>query len=122
MALPEYEKRINEFLKNQYSTEEVVIGTFLDKPLYRKVIATNVTFTSNSFDTFDTNVDNLEILKKVAFLMQATSGTFVNSEDSNSYCNTYGNRTNVTCRVTDGAGTPANNSGIVWIEYTKSTD
>ena len=103
-----------------YSTEETVIGTFLDKPLYRKVIAVNRTF--KDMDKIFINYLNVETMVHI--------GSFQKRDSENRYLfdQFYDSSTRkFTPQYNDGyvlfwITESETYIATVWIEYTKTTD
>ena len=115
---------INRILceKSAYSTEETVIGTWIDgKPLYRKVLSSTTISDSNVDFTLPSNIDFMSTDK-----VEIKSGGF--SFFSDRYTNANDliqifkfNAT--TLRVVLGSAWKGNfKSAIIVIEYTKTTD
>lgn len=109
---------------NTYSTSEIVIGRWINKPLYRKII--NIgnlpNATKKSVSTGITNLDYVTHLYGTAF---ASSG-FIALNDTYPGDATYDtrlfyNKTNGTIDVTT-AFDRSSYSGYVIVEYTKTTD
>ena len=110
-----------DILEN-YSTEEVVIGKWIDgKPLYRKVLSSTTISDSNVDITLPSNIDFMSIDK-----VEIKAGGF--SFFSDRYTNANDliqifkfNAT--TLRVVLGSSWKSNfKSAIIVIEYTKTTD
>ena len=113
-------RELNE--KLSYSTEETVIGTWIDgKPLYRKVLSSTTISDSNVDITLPSNIDFMSTDK-----VEIKSGGF--SFFSDRYTNANDliqifkfNAT--TLRVVLGSAWKSNFiSAIIVIEYTKTTD
>lgn len=61
--------------KQTYSTTETVIGTWLDKPLYRKVINTGALNLSTSELLLDAGITNVDKVRTIEIMMYFTSGS-----------------------------------------------
>ena len=111
-----------------YSTEEQVIGTWIDgKPLYRRVInsttpnvETDTALTGKSIYITECNVETMVTLRGIV----NTSGVFAYSGQSwNDYTFHLNYNSNEKCiSVTLNRITWANQPLIVILEYTKTTD
>ena len=110
---------------NNYSTDEQVIGTWIDgKPIYRKVVS-NVVYGGKEISV-DTGISNMATLINLTFI---EDGIKASSYINYKYVGT--NRANSSLRInkntgvisTDGRSTGiSGNNGIFIIEYTKTTD
>lgn len=110
-----------------YSTEEQVIGTWLGKPLYRKVIVSTTTeamaSTSQVIATLDSNIN---VKKFDACMTQETYGgvvsagsTYFSSTDY-VYCFISANR-ELKARISDWTNYKNRTINVI-LEYTKTTD
>ena len=109
-----------------YSTSEVRIGTWMNKPLYRKCYSVS-SFPNNANSWVATGINNIdEVIYCGGFETNGNERVFLSSAYSSS---------NFDCLVYDHVFTGHNNSirihttsnrssysGYVWIEYTKTTD
>ena len=103
-----------------YSTDETRIGTWIDgRPIYRKVVARNLSITNGT--TIDLSSLNINELIKIKSI----------NTDSNRYTffdEYYDNSTSkINLHYRDGIIESWTGSGVyytstVWIEYTKTTD
>lgn len=114
-------------IDNKYSTEEQVIGTWInDKPIYRKVVVFKNTFSANTWYDLSTNVDFKEIIKadlsfKFANIWKPIPCAHT-SADWESY---IGDMKNGTIAVRFGGAFTGNNAVTevkFIIEYTKTID
>ena len=108
---------------DNYSTGEVMIGTWIDgKPLYRKVVDTGQI--SSTTKTVAHNVIAMDICTDIRGIAYFNNNTFyilprVGTASLNHQCTLYCNRTNIYLQ----AGSDCNFDGsFVIIEYTKTTD
>ena len=127
------EEAIN--LVSNYSTEEKVIGTWIDnRPLYRKVISTGTwiddrpiyrkVLTGTTSNTTDTTIDNITNLDKI---ISATGGILASNyinpigiyTDNNNWITIFGHYDVVGLLYTDNY---KNSEYYCIIEYTKTTD
>ena len=111
------EEAIN--LVSNYSTEEKVIGTWIDdRPIYRKVL------TGTTSNTTDTTIDNITNLDKI---ISATGGILASNyinpigiyTDNNNWITIFGHYDVVGLLYTDNY---KNSEYYCIIEYTKTTD
>ena len=114
---------LNEQLNNEiYSTEEVRIGTWLGKPLYRKVIDFGA-LPNTTNKQVNNNVTNISTV--VRAYGYATNGTnyfpipFANTT-ANQSITLVAHKTNV--EITTGIDRSAYSTCYITIEYTKTTD
>lgn len=126
-----YTRNINgvydEFNTNKYgnySKYETVIGTWLDKPLYRKIINFGAlpNATAKSVNHNISNINTITFLQGVA--TYTTNGTaypipFSSSDPTNNIALTA-NNTAIT--ITTGSNRSAITQCYVILEYTKTTD
>ena len=101
-----------------YSTEEQVIGTWIDgKPLYRRVI---VDTTKSEIDLSSINIDYINLSKSVFIVHGITVSNYTNGND---YAYTvYDSNTKILTTVTGGNATSLLSKTIYILEYTKTTD
>ncbi len=110
---------------NNYSTNEQVIGTWVDgKPLYRKVLSTG-TLPNNGILTIPYNVDNLKRILKVSGI--AYGGTYglllpASNSISSSVINVYINYGVKAIEIQTYSDRTSYTEGYITIEYTKTTD
>ena len=118
---------VEEMTKDIYSTEEVRIGTWLNKPLYRKVINAGViNISAGSSINIAHNISNIELVNKVeakiVYLSAKTQNTYylpyINGANNTSV--TIVDKTNVVIKSI-GEGWSGHNIYIT-LEYTKTTD
>ena len=101
-----------------YSTEEQVIGTWIDgKPLYRKVI---VDTTKSEIDLSSINIDYINLSKSVFEIYGITVNNYTNGNDY-AYT-TYNSNTKILDTVTGGNIVSVSLKIIYILEYTKTTD
>lgn len=96
--------------KNNYSTEEQVIGTWMGKPLYRKVVTINeiVNITANTWTDTGITIPNKELLIKCYEITYNNLLSFRYSNDNvQAICFT---------------GLNLLKGDVLVIEYTKTTD
>lgn len=114
--------------KHTYSTEEQVIGTWIDgKPIYRKVI---VISQLSSDGLYNHNISNLDNLISITGSMYNPSGTGygwqpiprINISDMAVYGIEIGNFRDTTFKLTRGSGYQSFGKAIIILEYTKTTD
>lgn len=112
------EDAIEEATKEVYSTEEQVIGTWIDNsPIYRKVIIIN-SLPNNATTQYSHNISNVDKMLKCY-------GECSNSDNSVSFTlpitniNLWSDRTNINIATTSDRSSL--NSKII-VEYTKTTD
>ena len=108
---------------NVYSTTETVIGTWLGKPLYRKVIDFG-TLPNTTTKSVNHNISNLN--KIVSMKGYAYNGTNFNPLPSTNV-NSLGNQMALYCNATQvivatGADRSNFTESYVVLEYTKTTD
>lgn len=114
-----------------YSTEEIVVGKWLNKPLYRRVILFTVAkqYSEGNYNTYfvrDNAFENIDVLVKNIFKFRRTDNRQAFSSDGDSInCQTSWNGSTVIYAnwnkvIPDSAivGTTA----YMILEYTKTTD
>lgn len=102
-----------------YSTNEQIIGTWLGKPLYRKVI--EYTFLEANIDNAVTTIPNLEYFTKIeGFFVEGINRFLVPYSYNNEAINCY-TSDNVLYEV-HNYSFPNNKTAFITIEYTKTTD
>ncbi len=109
--------------KHIYSTEEQVIGTWINgKPLYRKVIE-GISINDNTATIIPTNIANAKIVSINGVIKANTDSDFYAVpyivEEKYLYVNTCDNGTNLRIRTNDEW---EGFSLTVILEYTKTTD
>lgn len=103
-----------------YSTDEIRIGTWMGKPLYRKVIARNQSITNGT--NISVSSLNIDELVKIGAINQNQSskfkffGSYYDSSSEKLNIHFYNNNIQV------WSGTGVNYTSTIWIEYTKTTD
>jgi hypothetical protein len=111
--------------KQTYSTTETVIGTWLGKPLYRKVIQyTKTTNTEENLTLSDygiTNVDNIWLNQNSFIKTNNNEYKAVNNYESSSF-NTFCNFPSSTSFRLSSNSSYARGTWNLIIEYTKTTD
>lgn len=121
------ENAIEESKLEEYSTSEQRIGTFLGKPLYRRVFEVPETSISSSGTTvINFNLDgNVDVKKMNAFIKTQTSNYGFNLAHNGVYdgfrMRLFGNTIQLLVG-TDVAAEKKITSGNVIVEYTKTTD
>ena len=113
--------------QNEYSTDEIRVGTWLGKPLYRKVIQTTIPTSGNNQNVSFQN--NVAIMKSVTgFALQSASGgvnlilPYISMTNSWSIY-AYYNRANQELIIENSGASFMNNTTCYLIaEYTKTTD
>lgn len=106
----------NKFI---YSKNEQVIGTWLGKPLYRKVI--EYTFLEANKDNTVTTIPNLEYFTKIeGFFIEGINRFLVPYSYNNEGINCY--TSDNTLYEIHNYSFPNNKTAFITIEYTKTTD
>lgn len=108
---------------NNYSTEETVIGTWIDgKTLYRKVILIGTVSTTET-DT-PVNIPNLDTIKKIEGGGYMSNGHFLpwNFENAGGFVSCYYSIQKSTIRTIASAVSYEIHNCFAIIEYTKTTD
>ena len=109
--------------KNTYSTTETVVGTYNDKPLYRKIISGKLP-TGNGTNNF--TITN-GVIRKYDGLVKSSYGSWFplniyytsdTTYNISSFCNASRNNLYVVC----GSQYNTNSDYEITIEYTKTTD
>lgn len=124
------EEAINEVQSNldtanTYSLEETHIGTWLGKPLYRKVINFG-SLPNNGQKNVNHNISNLDlIINLYGFGKRPTDGTiiplqFVKPDDANGEVGMFANNTEIF--VIDAFDRSNITETYIVVEYTKTTD
>ena len=112
---------INAGAQNNYSTEETLIGTWLGKPLYRKVVAINQEFKDMS-KIFLTGLNIETIIHIGSFQTRTTETRYLYDQFYDSvgrkFSPQYYNNEYILFWSTENETYIA----TVWIEYTKTTD
>lgn len=106
-----------------YSTEEKVVGTWIDgKPIYRKVVQTTTPTTANVWTDIDTGIENIEthINKNISFKVNILTYFADSYENSNNRFLVVpnGNKVSVLVGVSSWCSKPM----TMVLEYTKTTD
>lgn len=111
---------------NVYSTEETVIGTWIDgKPIYRKVFETTSASSASSFTTIDVSELNIDSAVRGFGVCTTSDGVdqFINTvgsvADAYSFIDLQ-NKTTLRYKTTMSAS--FNRPIILILEYTKTTD
>ncbi len=114
-----YVKGQNDF----YSTQEQVIGTWINgKPLYRKVISTGA-LPNNSSKGIQHNISNIGIVKEVSgYVTDGSAFRFINSPSANSSIGPIEGFADTTYIYLRDSANLSTFSGYAIIEYTKTTD
>ena len=114
-----YEKVSDGNFSNIYSTNEQIIGTWLGKPLYRKVI--EYTFLEANTANAVTTIPNLEYFTKIeGFFIEGINRFLVPYSYNNEAINCYTSN-NVLYEI-HNYSFPNNKTAFITIEYTKTTD
>ena len=106
-----------------YSLEEQVIGTWFDKPLYRKTVELG-TLPNNSEKQIAHNINNLDILVNCYGTAKDTNGNifvFPNVDNDGLKCSVRLVADSTNLKVVTGSDR-SGFSGYATIEYTKTTD
>ena len=109
---------------NIYSTDEIVVGTWIDgKPLYRKVVDLG-TFPNNAEKTVAHNIANIDVITKIYTFGRLSNGLTI----SLGYYDVTAPANSITimCNKTNVAITTKNDrsayTGYTILEYTKTTN
>ena len=110
---------------NNYSTEEQVVGTWIDgKPLYRKLVTYTYTATGNSEFSFNHNISDVDFIcvdSSISYLLVSSHNySLFQSVNSRSY-NTDVDSTKVLGYEEFGDGTRTFKM-YIFLQYTKTTD
>lgn len=107
-----------------YSTEEIIIGTFLGRTLYSKTFTGTLNFNSSGYDIRSNNISNFKFAPHIYGAYQAsdTACNTIPKTDSN-YVRAYCKDTQFGL-VTPSGNVSALNGLTFWltVEYTKTTD
>lgn len=119
------DSKVSEFTK--YSTEETVVGEWIDgKPIYRKIVNTKTPNSTKTDTAIKTNVaDNIETLVSVTgfFISTSSNKIIVNSNFGSEYYNAVYIRTSDNSIIMQvGVSAYVNRDIVVTLEYTKTTD
>lgn len=93
-----------------YSTDETVIGTYLGKPLYRKIVKApnNIQLTANTWNALGIIIPNISQLVRA---------------DDTFYTGTFGFKYDNGLQIlTSATGFVVGNTHNIVVEYTKTTD
>ena len=123
-----YEVFYDETNLERYSTEETRIGTWLGKPLYRRVLTKDVTGVTQTSLGYIYNVDFISICDKSSTILKNNSSThyyipvstYTSSSDFSKfygYKNVSENSVNILW-----AGSSMTGTLVAVVEYTKTTD
>ena len=107
-----------------YSTDEIRVGTWMGKPLYRKVYYVNA-FANNGNVYLDINVENVDTVISANGYAKNSSHTetiFLNSSYSNAIYDVIVWEESKNKLRLHSTSDRSGYSGYVWIEYTKTTD
>lgn len=106
-------------IKQEYSTEEVIVGTWKDgKPIYRKVVQTGACSLSTTATKFDAGITNVSTVIDVRFIYKYGQNDwykFWNIKELN-----YNTSTNQVGIILSSSASFTDSFAI--IEYTKTTD
>ena len=121
------EEGIEESKLEEYSTSEQRIGTWLGKPLYRKVFEVSETSISSSDTTvINFNLDNNVDVKKMNGFLKTQTSNYGFNLSYNGVCDGFRMRLfNNTVQILaseDVAAEKKITSGNIIVEYTKTTD
>lgn len=112
--------------KNIYSTTETVVGTWLGKPLYRKVI--EISSLPNNADTsYETGITNGELARFEGFALLNSSDTNMKPLPYISPFESYGNiylgvdTDAAAIKIKTGSNRTSGTAKVI-VEYTKTTD
>ena len=115
----DYINSLDEKILDIYSTSEQIIGTWLGKPLYRKVI--EYTFLEANIANAVTTIPNLEYFTKIeGFFVEGFNRFLVPYSYNNEGINCY--TSNNTLYEVHNYSFPNNKTAFITIEYTKTTD
>ena len=129
-----YEKRLLKLENNAYSTEEQVVGTWVDgKPVYRKVfVLTDASyFVSNSYyDISSLNIEQIFFETRVLNYTDSIGQKYTRAQDemvsSNDYSRCFFRNDAIQLRLgeveVNAISNGSNASWIIVINYTKTTD
>ena len=113
------EVNTNQINSSTYSINEIVIGTYLGKPLYRKVINTGTLNLSTSELLLDTGITNVDKVRTIEIMMYYTSGS-IWYKNWNIKELAYKKQNNKISLV--GSKSVTFSDSYITIEYTKTTD
>ena len=113
------EVNTNQINSSTYSTNEIVIGTYLCKPLYRKVINSWALNLSSSELLLDTGITNIDKVRTIEIMMYYTSGS-IWYKNWNITELAYKKLNNKISLV--GSKSTTFSDSYITIEYTKTTD
>lgn len=107
--------------QHEYSTEEQIVGTFLGKPLYRKVINFGA-LPNNGLKYVKHNISNIKYVKSCTGLAMSSvgGGLIVPSYNGTIYTNCYPTATEV--HVKTNGDRSSFTTCYITMEYTKTTD
>lgn len=104
-----------------YSTTETVIGTWIDKPLYRKVIETTA-LPNTGVNSYSTGIQNVN--KIVRIYGYCSNNLFINGvrpEDRDAEIGAWFDTNEMKVKISTGRDR-SNLTATVILEYTKTTD
>lgn len=107
--------------KTTYSTTETVVGTWINnKPIYRKIVARNITATNHTTISLSSlNIDELLTVKSINKKVSDDFTFYDNFFDSSEEKITLHYKNDI---IEFWTATGTNYTSTVWIEYTKTTD
>lgn len=116
----------NDTTKGSYSTNETVVGTWIDgKPIYRKVInATKISGNTLLIPINDLNIDTIFFDRTHSYIVTTSAivypfpYNYANTSDTYTACERDGNN----IKINSSEGAYSNGQIILVIEYTKTTD
>lgn len=110
-----------EEIQEQYSTEEQIIGTWIDKkPLYMKVLSLGSIELNSGANTFSHGIDNLETVANMNLIMKYTNGNWYHNWDM--YKNITIGSSIFTINISSDSENTIFSSAYVILKYTKTTD
>ena len=114
--------KINEKVKEVYSTTEQVIGTWIDgKPLYRKTIPVNITTTSRvSYNHNITNIESIWVDMSASYYTNETIFLPFGYQTQGFYTEAYVNSTSIAIDITSSFW--VSGTAYITLKYTKTTD
>lgn len=106
-----------------YSTEEQVIGTWIDgKTLYRKTIEFTTSSTVNTWKQIDNISDVEKCIKHYGYIIMSTTEMFLIPDYTQNAPYFGVNKNNNTIKVAHTNSGISNKTCVVTFEYTKTTD
>lgn len=116
-----YEKLAIERQKKQnvYSNDETIVGTWFDKPLYRKSLSFNTGNIFGSWIEFPHGIENVEkIWVKMCYIDEENNTTMLPDK----WTQLRANSTNISYVIEHEGSGYGNKNGRFIVEYTKTTD